>query len=49
MIEKDIVEIAAKDRRDNIGTAGKKQAKKERIADKAKNEENIGKETVVNG
>jgi general secretion pathway protein A len=49
MIEKDIVEIAAKDRRDNIGTAGKKQEKRVQAADKTKDEENIGKEALVNG
>jgi general secretion pathway protein A len=49
VIEKEIVEIAAKDRRDNIGTAGKKQVKKEQAADEKKDEENRGKEAVVNG
>lgn len=48
-IEKDVVEIAAKDRRDNIGAAGKKQVKREQAADKAIDEENTGKEAVVNG
>jgi general secretion pathway protein A len=49
VIEKEIVEIAAKDRRDNIGTAGKKLVKKEHAADEMKDEENRGKEAVVNG
>jgi general secretion pathway protein A len=49
VIEKEIVEIAAKDRRDNIGTSGRTQQKKEQQTDSEQDNASTGKEAVANG
>jgi general secretion pathway protein A len=52
LIDADIVETAAKDRRDNIGTASKpelKSQKKHQLSDKSLDKPTSGKEVPING
>jgi type II secretory pathway predicted ATPase ExeA len=49
VIERDIVEIAAKDRRDNIGTVAQTKQKKEQKSEDSKDDSNTREEAVVNG